>query len=163
MTISDYQKGLFGYMSSDQFLALDDEKRQENIDLFRQKFIFEYPDVDVDLVNKITEEENKTYLRATGRGRVIPKINIVFPNQEEGYDMLSDSEKSQKIEEFKEKIPEIAATNPSQREDTEFFLNQSINQLERINNGEDRNWFQDKASRIGQGFVAGLLLLVKGL
>jgi len=125
-----YRSALSEATQSQDFTALNDDSRQEYIKNFRAGYLKDNPEADLDTVNSITEGINKSYLRGTGRGRVVPKININFPDQEKGYKDLSRSQKQERLDAFKEKIPAIAKANPVQREDTEYYLTQRLEELQ---------------------------------
>jgi len=126
MNPDEYGVALSNYIQSDQFSQADDDTKQDNIKSFREGYLVKNPDVNVDTIDSITQGLNKLFLRGTGRGRVIPKININLPNQEAGYDKLTPEQRATKLEEFKSQIPTIAKDNPAQKDDTEYFLNQEL-------------------------------------
>lgn len=157
MNITEYGIALQNYLGTSEFSRLTDSEQQQRIKVIRNTYLGENPEADVSLVDSTTEELNKRFLRGTGKGRAIPEIDpSVLPVTEE-WNSLSKDERQEKIDEFRLRIPEIAAANPTQKEDTEFFLNQQARELERRNNGEGRNWVVDKFSRAGEGAFAGLL------
>lgn len=156
----NYDKALSNYMRSPEFQSQNNDQQQELLKLARERLIEDNPGIDVDYVNRLFETENKLYLRGSGRGRAIPdlqSLGVVFPNQEPGFEDLSKEDKVKKIDEFRLSIPEIAALNPTQREDTEYFLDKSATELERRANGENVGWIRDKVARTWEGYVAGLL------
>lgn len=156
MDTATYGIAISNYTQTPEFAALDNDAQQEGIKSFRNGYLAKYKDANIDDVNFITEEANKSYLRDTGRGRAIPKININLPNQEEGWDDLKEKEKREKIQEFRNSIPEIAATNPTQREDTEHFLKQTAAELDRRNDGEDTGRIHSLGSGLMQGIFSNL-------
>lgn len=139
MSLDDYGFALKNYTSSLEFAcAGDDDQKLERIKLFRDSYLSEAPNANVESVDRITEDAYKQYRDALGKGRAIPKLdNIILPDQEKGYKKLSKQERADKIEEFKEKIPGIAQNNPCIKEDTEFYLNEYAKKLERDNNHSD--------------------------
>jgi hypothetical protein len=155
MDTSEYDNALRGYIISDDFAQLDDDTRQRAIDNARQGYLEQQPDADVNEVNAITERINKTYLRSSGRGRVIPKlIDVALPSNDPGYSKLSKEQKDDELAKFEAKIPSLAAENPTQREDQEFFLRQQLGELKRRNNGEGTWWATDKVKRLWQGVLS---------
>src|SRR5690606_7682475 len=155
MNILEYQQALSNFIQSDEFGSLNEQDKQDRILNFRNTYISENPDTPVENVDSVTESINKNFLRTTGRGRVVPSLdNIIFPNQERGFKQLTQDQKLEKIEEFKAKIPSLAGENPHQKEDTEFFLNQSMRELERRVNGENVGWIRSKGAGLGEGFFA---------
>ena len=83
MNVTEYSSFLQGWITSPDFLNLDDSEKQLSLDTYRQQMVEQAPDSEP-LINNITEGANKRFLRATGRGRVVPNINVLFPNQEKG-------------------------------------------------------------------------------
>lgn len=158
MPLEQFITALDNYIGSEDFASLNDNDRQSGMEYLRKTFIADNPDVNPDDVNEIAEGRNKRYLRGTGRGRAAPNlITYQLPNQTPGYRDMTVDERATALQDFRAKIPEIAKQNPLQRDDTAFFLGQQIDQLERINNGEDSGYIHDKASRLGQGLIAGLM------
>lgn len=165
MDINEYISAVNNYTLSDEFASLDESGKQLAFNRIRDGYIEQNPDADKDVVNRVTEEQNKNWLRNTGRGRAIPDTfikenNIIFPHQEPGYAGLSRDEKVAKLEAFKETITSIAEQNPIQRDDTEFFLNQSVRQLEREAKGEGVGYISDKGKRVTEGFLSTLAQFV---
>lgn len=161
MNLNEYRTAIGNFTQSPDFASLQDSEKQDQIKVFRDSFIKDNPDVDVAYVDSITENENKNFLRNTGRGRVVPdkfiqENNIIFPNQDPEFATLKTADQQKKIEEFKLKIPEIAAQNPTQKEDTEFFLNQSMRRLERQVGGKNTGYVGDKGKRAAEGFLSTL-------
>ena len=157
MDLSQYKQALDGFISSTEFHQLDDSAQQARIKGVRDAYLEENPDVPQEDVDYITEATNRRFLRGTGRGRAIPDLNnIIFPNQEPGFKDLGLTEKNTKLEEFRNKIPELAKSNPTMKEDTEYFLNKSIDELDRRVNGEGKGRIRSMASSLGEGFLATL-------
>lgn len=156
MDIQEYSNNLNNFVGSKDFAALNPQQQQESIAGARNWYIEQNPNVDPEQVDRITQGTNVQYLRNTGQGRALPIININLPNKEEGFDALNKEEKLKKIDEYKLKIPEIASTVPTQKEDAEYFMNQSVRELERQVNGADTGYIADKGKRLVEGFAAGL-------
>lgn len=156
MNLDEYNNTLNTWVQSEKFAGLTDEEQQTSLKQLRQQYIDQNPNEDVDAVNNITESNNKFYLRATGKGRVIPTLDNETLGLQE-YDELKKEDRSKAIEDFRSRIPEIAKNNPTQKEDTEYYLGQVADEMERRNNGENRSWVGDKFARAGEGLVAGLL------
>lgn len=161
MDLNEYYSAITNLTKSDAFAALDDSQKQLAFMQYRDEFLAGNPDANPDEVNAVTETANKTWLRNTGRGRAIPleflqKNQILFPNQEEGYNELTQDEKRQKLEEFQLRIPEIASMNPTQREDTEYYLNQATRELTRQANGEGKGRVRSYGASMMEGFFATL-------
>lgn len=157
MDLIQYESALNNFIGSEEFASLDDASQQERIKGIRDAYLDQNRDTSIEDVDSITENSNKRFLRGTGRGRAIPTLdNIIFPNQEAGFNDLTLTEKNAKLEEFRNKIPELAKQNPTQREDTEYFLKQSIGELDRRVNGEGKGRIRSMASSLGEGFLATL-------
>lgn len=157
MTLDEYTQALGNFTQSGDFLGMNDGHQQQAIKDFRSSYITDTPDADIAGVNAVTERQNVEYLRGTGKGRVIPTgNNIIFPNQEPGWQDLNQDQKRDKIEEFRNKAPEFSAANPTQKEDTEYYLRSAADELDRRNDGSDNGRVHSYLSSIGQGLVANL-------
>jgi hypothetical protein len=138
------------------FHNMSDSEQQKEISLHREEYLRRNPDANPDEVNAISNDRNRQYRQALGLGRAMPEQflqenNIILPSQKKGYEDLSLSEKEDEIKMFRENIKGIASKNPSQKDDTEYFLNQRIDQVERRAYGEDTGPVADKAKRFLEG------------
>lgn len=113
MNLLEYSKALDGHMQADEFLAMSPLQQQQSIAGVRNWYLQENPNANAKDVDAITEWTNKSWLRNIGEGRALPIININLPSQDPGFKDLNKEEQLQKIEEYKLKIPEIAATAPT--------------------------------------------------
>src|SRR5687768_8296662 len=110
MEIQEYSNNLNNFIGSKEFAAMNPQQQQESIAGARNWYIEQNPEANPEQVDRITQGTNVSYLRNTGQGRALPIININLPSKEEGFDELNKEDKLKKIEEYKLKIPEIAAT-----------------------------------------------------
>src|SRR6478752_3106937 len=156
MEIQEYTNNLNNFIGSKDFAAMNPQQQQESIAGARNWYLQENPDASAETIDSITQGTNVSYLRNTGQGRALPIININLPSQDPKFNDLKKEDQLQKIEEYKLKIPEIAASVPTQKEDAEYFMNQSVRELERQVNGADTGYIADKGKRLVEGFAAGL-------
>lgn len=157
MDTATYSKNLRNYMQSPEFLSMDDAQQQVALEQGRSNFVADFPEVNTDDINSITEYENKSFLRGTGKGRALPIININYPSEEKGWEDLSKDDKITKIEEFKLKIPELANAAPTQKEDLEYAIGKGVQELERRTMGEDVSKARSLGASAMQGFALGLV------
>lgn len=156
MDLQEYSQSLNAFMTSPEFAEMNPQQQQEAVAGSRNWYLEQNPDADAATVDTITEGTNITHLRNTGQGRALPIIDINLPSQDPKFKDLKQEEQLQKIEEYKLKIPGIAASVPTQKEDAEYFINQSVRQLERQVNGQKTGYIADKGKRLVEGFAAGL-------
>lgn len=162
MDLPDFEVALNQYTASREFVDLDsEEERQRHIAGIRHNYLLDNPDTNVAHLNDIVETANMDYLRRSGNGRIVPTTflkenNIIFPNQKPEWDRLSTEGKNKELESFRSQIVKIADQNPTQREDTIFYLNQVSEGIERIANSEKRNKVSDFGVRAAEGYMSML-------
>lgn len=143
-------------MQTPTFLGLDTENRNKVVSGFRDEFIAKYPG-QAEYFNEVAENAQVGFLRSTGQGRYVPtEFNTQAPWQSEGWDLMSEDEKSDEIEKYKTKIPEIANQDRLNKGDIEFYLDQVSDAQLRKAKGEDTGWIMDKGYRAFDGFAAGM-------
>jgi len=158
LDLVNYSIKLNDLTRSEKFLSLPKDEQQKIIADYRQATISENPNVDIGTLDKVTEAENVNFLRTTGQGRILPNLQeFTLPTQSKDWESLSEDDKLTRINEWRNQIPDLAATKPTQKGDTEFGLNQVADEIERRIKGQDTGYIHDKLSRIGEGAVAGFL------
>lgn len=160
MTTAELERLVDGITSSEKFGRLPDEEKQNALRELRDSFVHTNPGAEEE-ANFILQNANQNYLRAVGEGRFQPDINSFdrseLPFAQEDFSLLSEEEKLNQIEEFREvTAPKLAAKDPINEEDTEFFLRQVANHEQRKVIGQDTNPLTDKAFRFAEGFAAGV-------
>jgi hypothetical protein len=161
MDLPDFEVAINNYTASRDFVDLDEESRQQVLIGMRHNYLLDHPDTNVAHLNEIVETANMDYLRSSGRGRVVPTTflkenNIIFLNQKPGWDRLPLEKKNEEIEKFRSQIVNIANQNPTQRQDTIFYLNQVAKELERNTNSVSRNKISDFGVRAAEGYMSTL-------
>lgn len=158
LDLVDYSIKLNDLTRSEKFLGLSKDEQQKLIADYRQATISENPNIDIGTLDKVTESENVNFLRNTGQGRILPNLQeFTLPTQSADWESLSEDDKLTRINEWRNQIPDLAATKPTQKGDTEFGLNQVADEIERRIKGQDTGYIHDKLSRVGEGAVAGFL------
>jgi hypothetical protein len=154
-TPAEYRSFLQTFVQGDTFVNADEKTQQAMLSRVRDEFKVQVDEPSA--VDSITEDINVEYRRANKMGRYIPTgMTIAGPWDEAGFSELGEEEKVAKIEDYRTRIPELAAQDTLNYEDTRHYLNRVFDEQIRVAQGENTGWVEDKGWRLFDGFAAGI-------
>lgn len=106
-------------------------------------------------VDSILNQVNKN--SRVGKGRYVnPNLVLNAPWASKDFDELGEDEQVQKVEAWREQIPEYALQDPINYEDNKYFMNQLANEKLRHVQGDDTGWLADKGWRAFDAVASGI-------
>jgi hypothetical protein len=131
-----------------------DELDQEALRSLREKGHASFPDRK-DEVDSILSKVNRD--SRFGKGRYVnPNLKVDAPWIDPKFEELNEEEQVEKVEEFREKIPEFALQDPLNYDDNKHFMNALANEKLRHVQGNDTGWMADKGWRAFDAVAAGI-------